>query len=149
MLRVLNPSSLTFMDDFSTNRHSIKFEFTPSRHPDIWFSDGNIALVAGDFYFSVHQGVLCRHSEHFAELIKKIKVEDSQTRLIDGHLVLVLNDQPKDLARFLIALYDGVYVPSILLVIWLYWLPTDLTWNTTSKTSIPFPPSLGCQPNMA
>lgn len=107
------------MDDFSTNRHSIKFEIAPGRHPDIWFSDGNIALVAGDFYFTVHQGVLCRHSELFAELIKKIKVEDSQTRLIDGHLVLVLNDQPKDLARFLIALYDGVYVPPILLAIWL------------------------------
>ena len=98
------------MDDFSTNRHSINFEFAPSRHPDIWFSDGNIALVAGDFYFTVHQGVLCRHSELFAELIKKVKVEDSQTRLIDGHIVLVLKDQPKDLARFLIALYDGVYV---------------------------------------
>ena len=107
------------MDDFSTNRHSIKFELAPNRHPDIWFSDGNIALVAGDFYFTVHQGVLCRHSELFAEFIKKIKVEDSQTRSIDGHLVLVLNDQPKDLARFLIALYDGVYVPPILLVMWL------------------------------
>lgn len=108
------------MDDFCTNRHSVKFELPPSRHPDIWFSDGNIALVAGDSYFTVHQGVLCRHSEFFAESIKKIKVEDSQTRLIDGHLVLVLNDQPKDLARFLIALYDGVYVPPILLAIWLY-----------------------------
>ena len=103
------------MDDFSTNRHSVKL--APIRHPDIWFSDGNIALVAGDFYFSVHQGVLCRHSEPFAELIKKIKMEDSQTRLIDGHLVLVINDQPKDLARLLIALYDGVYVLLILLAI--------------------------------
>lgn len=122
-VKVLNPSSLSFMDDFSTNRHSIKFEFAPSRHPDIWFSDGNIALVAGDFYFTVHQGVLCRHSELFAELIKKIKVEDSQTRLIDGLLVLMLNDQPKDLARFLIALYDGVYVPQsccdVALLIWM------------------------------
>ena len=108
------------MDDFSTNRHSIKFELAPGRHPDIWFSDGNIALVAGDFYFTVHQGVLCRHSELFAELIKKIKVEDSQTRLIDSHPALVLNDQPRDLARFLIALYDGVYVLPILLAIWLY-----------------------------
>jgi hypothetical protein len=109
---------LFFMDDFSTNRHSllgIKFEFEPCRHPDIWFSDGNIALVAGDFYFTVHQGVLCRHSELLAELIKKLKVEDSQPRLIEGHFVLVLNDQPKDLARFLLALYDGVYVPAILL----------------------------------
>lgn len=101
------------MDDFSTNRHSAKFEFAPSRHPDIWFSDGNIALVAGDFYFTVHQGVLCRHSQPLAESIKKLKSEDSP-RLIDGHLVLVLNDQPKDLARFLLALYDGVYVPLVI-----------------------------------
>jgi len=107
------------MDDFSTNRHSllgIRFEFETypaCRHPDIWFSDGNIALVAGDFYFTVHQGVLCRHSELLAEFIKKLKAEISQPRLIDGHLVLVLNDQPKDLARFLLALYDGVYVPNL------------------------------------
>lgn len=104
------------MDDFSTNRHSIIR--SPCRHPDIWFSDGNIALVASDFYFTVHQGVLCRHSELLAELIEKIKVEDSQLRSIDGHLALVLNDQPKDLARFLLALYDGMCVPSTLLEIW-------------------------------
>lgn len=108
------------MDDFSTNRHSAKFEFTPIRHPDIWFSDGNIALVAGEFYFTVHQGVLCRHSQLLAELIKQLKLEDSQTRLIDGHLVLLLNDQPKDLARFLLALYDGVYVSPISIVVWLF-----------------------------
>lgn len=107
------------MDDFSTNRHSllgIKFESDappPYRHLDISFSDGNIALVAGDFYFSVHQGVLSRHSHLLAESIKKLKVEDSQPQLIDGHTVLVLDDQPKDLARLLLALYDGVYVSLI------------------------------------
>ena len=103
------------MDDFSTNRHSLGIKFEACHHPDISFSDGNIVLMAGDFYFTVHQGVLCRHSELLAESIKKLKVEDSHPRLIDGHPVLVLNDQPGDLARFLLALYDGVYVP-----------PTDL-----------------------
>jgi len=96
------------MDDFSTNRHSLGIKFEACRHPDISFIDGNIVLMAGDFYFTVHQGVLCRHSERLAESIKKLKVENSQPRLIDGHPVLVLHDQPKDLARFLLALYDGV-----------------------------------------
>ncbi|KAF8176799.1 hypothetical protein BJ912DRAFT_1024315 [Pholiota molesta] len=77
------------MDDFSTNRHAespVKFEFVPplpSRHPDLWFSDGNIALVAGAFYFNVHKGLICRHS-------------------------VPLSDAVKDLFRFLLALYDGV-----------------------------------------
>ncbi|KAF8160612.1 hypothetical protein B0H34DRAFT_745968 [Crassisporium funariophilum] len=103
------------MDDFSTNRHSflaIKFEFetsTPCRHPDLWFLDGNIALVADNFYFCVHQGILSRHSEVFAQIIKNHSGDDKKkSRLLEGSLVLELDDSATDLRCFLLALYDGV-----------------------------------------
>ncbi|CAA7260599.1 unnamed protein product [Cyclocybe aegerita] len=102
------------MDDFSTNRHAdapVKPDLAasvPSRHPDLWFSDGNIALVAGGLYFNVHLGLLCRHSEPLNEAINALAADEKQTRLIEGNVVLELDDQPKDLCRFLMALYDGV-----------------------------------------
>ncbi|KAJ3482166.1 hypothetical protein NLJ89_g12156 [Agrocybe chaxingu] len=105
---------LCSMDDFSTNRHAeapVKPELAasvPSRHPDLWFSDGNIALVAGGLYFNVHLGLLCRHSEPLNEAIKALAADEKQTRLIEGNVVLELDDHPKDLCRFLMALYDGV-----------------------------------------
>ncbi|KAF5328689.1 hypothetical protein D9619_011690 [Psilocybe cf. subviscida] len=99
------------MDDFSTNRHAdspVKIPPLPSRHPDLWFADGNIALVAGGFYFNVHQGLLARHSTPLAEIIQALKAEEKQARLIEGNIVLELEDKPVDLCRFLVALYDGV-----------------------------------------
>jgi hypothetical protein len=102
------------MDDFSTNRHAdspVKMDVIPplpSRHPDLWFADGNIALVAGGLYFNVHQGLLARHSTPLAEVIKSLKAEEKQARLIEGNIVLELEDKPVDLCRFLVALYDGV-----------------------------------------
>ncbi|KAF8876703.1 hypothetical protein CPB84DRAFT_1795692 [Gymnopilus junonius] len=103
------------MDDFSTNRHAenlIKIDVTsspPIRHPDLWFGDGNIVLVAGEIYFKVHQGLLCRHSTPLQEGINALEAtEDAKLYSIEGKPVLILNDQPKDLCHFLLALYDGV-----------------------------------------
>lgn len=104
------------MDDFSTNRHAennVRIDSTmslPTRHPDLSFSDGNIVLVAGDFYFNVHKGLLCRHSTPLSEIIHNLEAEDKHPCLIEGNVVLELDDNPKDLCRFLMALYDGVYV---------------------------------------
>lgn len=106
---------LSSMDDFSTNRHAENTLRPDSsslltRHPDLWFSDGNIVLVAGDFYFNVHRGLLCRHSTVLEEAINDVDAEDRHSCLIEGNTVLGLDEQPKDLCRFLMALYDGVYV---------------------------------------
>jgi hypothetical protein len=102
------------MDDFSTNRHAeipAKVEFVqplPTRHPDLWFGDGNIALVAHGLYFNVHRGFLCRHSAPLAEAIKALEADGKQARFIEGSIILELEDKPKDLYLFLLALYDGV-----------------------------------------
>jgi hypothetical protein len=102
------------MDDFSTNRHAetlAKVESVqplPTRHPDLWFSDGNIALVTGGLYFNVHRGLLCRHSTPLADTIKALEADDKQARFVEGSIILELEDKPKDLLCFLLALYDGV-----------------------------------------
>ena len=106
------------MDDFSTNRHAesdtlLSSSLTslthtpPIRHPDMYFSDGNIVLVAGDVYFRVHQGLLCRHSAPLREAVSAME-EQTERYLIEGQMALVLDDQPKDLCHFLLALYDGM-----------------------------------------
>ncbi|PPQ97789.1 hypothetical protein CVT26_012836 [Gymnopilus dilepis] len=112
------------MDDFSTNRHAESdplltsgipdlTDSPPIRHSDMWFSDGNIVLVAGDVYFRVHQGLLCRHSAPLREAVGALEAqagreEQTERYLIEGQRVLVLDDQPKDLCHFLLALYDGI-----------------------------------------
>ena len=112
------------MDDFSTNRHAESdalltsgitnlTQTPPIRHPDMYFSDGNIVLVAGDAYFRVHQGLLCRHSAPLREAVSAIEAQagredGTENWLIEGQKALVLDDQPKDLCHFLLALYDGM-----------------------------------------
>ncbi|PIL34218.1 hypothetical protein GSI_03929 [Ganoderma sinense ZZ0214-1] len=91
--------------DFSSNRCASPLEEyeVPTRHPDIYFEDGNLSIVAGRQYFIVHRGLLCRHSEVLRVRIESIKTNDE--RLLEGLAVLYLDDSPEDLAHFLRALY--------------------------------------------
>lgn len=103
-------------DDFSTNRFSGTNEPAkphvehpvPSRHPDLCFNDGNLAVLASGHYFLVHQGLLCRHSAPLAAIVKTL--EGKQTRFLEGRVVLELPDASNDVFYFLLALYDGMYV---------------------------------------
>ncbi|KAF9526523.1 hypothetical protein CPB83DRAFT_876800 [Crepidotus variabilis] len=106
------------MSDFSTNRHAeslpgpaTRFSDAPvampARHPDIWFSDGNIILVAGGYYFRVHLGLLCRHSAPMRQLITTLVEKRNSCKFIEHQVAIDLSDQPQDLCRFLLALYDG------------------------------------------
>lgn len=38
-----------------------------TRHPDLWFDDGSVILIAEDTGFRVYRGVLARHSEVFRD----------------------------------------------------------------------------------
>ncbi|KAL0576297.1 hypothetical protein V5O48_005673 [Marasmius crinis-equi] len=71
------------------------------------FVDGNIALLAKDQYFVVHQGVVCRHSAILKCDIKKMITHSPETTP-EGIPYLRLQDAPEDLCHFLTALYDGV-----------------------------------------
>ena len=95
--------------DFSTNRHAAKLQEiqVPARHPDICFEDGNLAVLTGSYYCLVHKGVLSRRSDTLKKLARGLEGENVQ--FLEGGPVLHLQDSPDDLARFLQALYDGMY----------------------------------------
>jgi hypothetical protein len=101
-------------DDFSTNMHfatKISAE-TPARHPDLCFNDGNIAVLTGSYYFLVHEGLLCRHSEVLDKLAKGL--DRTHPRLTEGRHTLQLEDSPDAMANFLHALYDGMRVSVLI-----------------------------------
>ncbi|KAJ6609880.1 hypothetical protein B0H10DRAFT_1812617 [Mycena sp. CBHHK59/15] len=95
-------------DDFSTNRHDIQHstQSAPTRHPDLYFPDGNIAVLTGSLYFLVHNGLLCRHSVPLQQATKALQV-DLRTQL-EGRPVLQLPESSHDMHHFLSALYDGL-----------------------------------------
>ncbi|KAF8070000.1 hypothetical protein FPV67DRAFT_1560971 [Lyophyllum atratum] len=102
------------VDDFSTNRFSGVNDnpkhqldhLSPTRHPDLCFNDGNLAVLTGRNYFLVHQGLLCRHSAPLSRVIGDM--EGKQTRFLEGRLVLELSEASNDVYYFLLALYDGI-----------------------------------------
>lgn len=79
---------------------------------DIWFSDGNIVLVAGSAAFKVHRGQLERQSEVFRDLFSLPQPEDQNQTLVDGCPAIDLYDCPSDIYHLLVALYDGLHVFS-------------------------------------
>lgn len=72
------------------------------------FPDANTALRAQGVAFLVHRGVLARHSPVLGDATAAL--ENSCSNRLNGCPVLELDDGPEDLAHFLLALYDGVYV---------------------------------------
>jgi hypothetical protein len=77
----------------------------PTRHQALSFTDGTIAVLAGNSYFLVHKGFLARHSQPLASAIK---AQSSCRRLLEGRPVLNLPDTADDMYHFLVALYDGM-----------------------------------------
>lgn len=73
------------------------------RHP-LSFEDGNLAVLAEDRYFIIHQGLLCRHSQ----VLQGMLVTSTDTRRLLDRPVLELNEKWTDMGCFLGSLYDGV-----------------------------------------
>ncbi|KAJ6499338.1 hypothetical protein C8R45DRAFT_113019 [Mycena sanguinolenta] len=98
------------MDDFSTNRHNETQQNQgnsaggPTRHPDLSFPDGNIAILTGSVYFLVHKGLLCRHSVPFQQQ----QATQARSKQLEGRPVVHVTDSPHDMFHFLSALYDGI-----------------------------------------
>ncbi|KAI0769326.1 hypothetical protein BD413DRAFT_81579 [Trametes elegans] len=99
--------------EFSSNRHATPTEqcAVPTRLSELCFEDGNLAVVAGTRYFVVHRGLLCRHSEVFRDILSQPKSDDACT--LEGHTVLVLDDDAEDFAHFLRAMYGLAYDNSM------------------------------------
>jgi hypothetical protein len=72
----------------------------------LWFSDGNIILVASPIAFKVHRGLIQRHSEVFDDLFSLPQPPEKD--IFDGCPWVELYDDPSDLFHFLTAIYDGM-----------------------------------------
>lgn len=75
------------------------------------FSDGTLAVVAGDSYYLVHKGFIERLSEPLRAAICRL----GSAHLLEGCPALVLEENATDAHQFLRCLYDGMYVASLLI----------------------------------
>ncbi|KAG2125023.1 hypothetical protein DEU56DRAFT_873160 [Suillus clintonianus] len=99
----------------------------PSKHTDLWFSDGSIVLRAENTLFRVHKSQLARHSAFFRDLFslpqpsagsatsssstvvgnRKPALQIDTTNETEGCPVLRLYDTAEDVENLITALYDG------------------------------------------
>ncbi|KAM5539618.1 hypothetical protein V8D89_006727 [Ganoderma adspersum] len=72
---------------------------TLQRHPEIWFDDGNIVLVARETAFRIYRGLLAGQSTVFSDMFASSTSSPDET--FDGYPVVHLSDSPHDLAHLL------------------------------------------------
>lgn len=94
-----------------------------TKHPNLWFEDGNVILVAETTGFCVYQGMLTKHSEVFRErlakqppstylgmfraMFKKLPETTISDGNVAGRCILRLNDdRADDVALVLDLLFD-------------------------------------------
>ncbi|KAI0091080.1 hypothetical protein BDY19DRAFT_680917 [Irpex rosettiformis] len=78
-----------------------------TKHPDLWFEDGNVVLVAEGIGFRVYGGLLAKHSKIFCDMFSvpqpELKAEDT----CEGYPVVCLpDDGAEELAAVLNIIYD-------------------------------------------
>ena len=106
-LKATLPKHDRMNSDFSSNVYGNKSAGC-HRHPDICFDDGNVAILTGSHYSLVHHGLLSRHSKVLKSLLENVPAQNDSS--IEDRPMLQTQDPPEDMARFLKALYDGMYV---------------------------------------
>ncbi|TCD63776.1 hypothetical protein EIP91_004959 [Steccherinum ochraceum] len=77
-----------------------------TRHPDLWFEDGNVILSVKDTFFRVYRGILANASPVFRDLFTVPQPPDGET--MDGCPVIRLQDPKEDMENFLKVLFKGV-----------------------------------------
>ncbi|EKM49651.1 uncharacterized protein PHACADRAFT_214184 [Phanerochaete carnosa HHB-10118-sp] len=82
---------------------------TLSRHPDLWFEDGNIVLQAEDTVFKVFKSVLSKHALLFADIFSLPQPSKEQEQY-DGCVLVKVHDEPKHMATFLQAIFDPTFL---------------------------------------
>ncbi|PIL26497.1 hypothetical protein GSI_12255 [Ganoderma sinense ZZ0214-1] len=80
---------------------------TLQRHPDVWFNDGNIVLVAQGTGFRIYQGLLAGQSTVFSDMFASSSSSDES---FDGCPVVRLSDSPHDLAHLLRVLLSTSHI---------------------------------------
>ena len=72
---------------------------------EIWFSDGNVVLLAQGRAFKVYQLLLARDSEVFRGLFAL--PQPSSAEAVDGCPIVYLTDRPEELRHLLRVIFDG------------------------------------------
>ena len=90
-------------------------EIMQERHQTLYLPDGDIILSATlntttIQLFRVHRGLLIAHSPVFRDTLSLPTGPEDVNEAVDGVAILRLQDDAKDLAGFLSALYDPAYV---------------------------------------
>ncbi|KAJ3522952.1 hypothetical protein NM688_g8800 [Phlebia brevispora] len=75
------------------------------KHDFLWYTDGNLAVLAEDTHFRLHEGILALHSDVFRDMLMLPRVDLLET--LDGCPVVRLTDRASDLAVFFTALYGA------------------------------------------
>lgn len=114
ILFIVTFSYIMSLINTSTEPRRTRSDFGDLVRSDFWFVDGNIVIIAGPAAFKVHRGQLERHSEVFDGLFSVPQPQKQE--LFDGCLWVELHDCPSDVFYFLGALYDGLCVPSFLVL---------------------------------
>ena len=81
------------------------------QHPDLWFPDGNIILVAEGTGFKVYKGILASHSEVFRDMFALaqtgLSVSVNGEESTHGAPIVPLGDYANEVAHFLRPLFTG------------------------------------------
>jgi hypothetical protein len=80
----------------------------PIRNPELWFSDGNLVIQAGNHQFRVFSGILAAKSPVFQDMFSFSQPPGSDT--VEGSPLVRLPDSSEDTGYFLNAIFHFEYV---------------------------------------
>lgn len=83
---------------------------TPSRHPTLWYNDGNVVLITARTLYAVHRSILSHHSPVFKDMFEMPPVELEHDELIEGRPVVRMHDSDDDLQVILELIFEHKYV---------------------------------------
>lgn len=91
------------------NSHSMGPVMT-KQHPDWWFPDGSIVVLAQDTGFRVHMSLLARHSPVFRDVFalpQPAKLDTDDDASLQGVPFVEVSDDVYDMSCMLHVIYDG------------------------------------------
>ncbi|TCD63777.1 hypothetical protein EIP91_004960 [Steccherinum ochraceum] len=82
-----------------------------SRHPELWFDDGNVILAVKGTLFRVYRGILSAESPVFRDMFST--GQPGEGEMMDGCPVVHLQDALEDVVKFLQLLFKGVQTITV------------------------------------
>ncbi|KZP05127.1 hypothetical protein FIBSPDRAFT_682208, partial [Athelia psychrophila] len=79
-----------------------------TRHPELWFDDASVILVAEAMSFRVHRSILCKPSSVLSDILSIPQPPDNGSETIEGCPVRT-HDSAHELAQLLKACYDPYF----------------------------------------